>query len=50
MNSADIISVVKAMRRMRREEEIAKHGKPLRRGHVVRSKKTYTRKQKHKLR
>jgi len=49
MKRNDILSAVKAMRKARREEEIALHGKPLRIGHVAVSKKQYTRKQKHKM-
>lgn len=44
----DTIRIIKAMRRQRREEEIAAFGKPLKHTNVVRSKKLYTRKLKHK--
>lgn len=39
---------IKANRRASREEEIEKHGKPVKIGGVHKSKKVYTRKDKHK--
>lgn len=48
MNKKDVISVLKAVRRANREEEIRLHGKPLPRTVVQRNKKKYTRRTKHK--
>lgn len=48
MNKNDAISVLKAVRRANREEEIRLHGKPLPRIVIQRNKKKYTRKTKHK--
>lgn len=48
MNKNDAISVLKAVRRANREEEIRLHGKPLPRTVIQRNKKKYTRKTKHK--
>jgi len=44
----DIKSVIKAMRKQRREEELATYGKPISFVRVVKSKKLYSRKAKHK--
>ena len=44
----DIEKVIAAMRKARREEEIALYGRPLRMCTVVRNKKKYSRKIKHK--
>jgi len=45
------VQILKAMRRNRREEEIAMHGKLVSFRHTIaRSKKLYTRKSKHKSR
>lgn len=44
----DIGKVIAAMRKARREEEIALYGHPLRICTVVRNKKKYSRKLKHK--
>lgn len=41
-------AILKAMRKKSREEEIQTFGKPLNFNNVVKSKKTYTRKNKHK--
>lgn len=46
----DIKSIIKAMRRQRREEEIAQYGKPISFTRVVKSKKIYSRKAKHRNR
>lgn len=48
MDTKDIISALKAIRRKNREEEIRLHGHPLPRVIVQRNPKAYTRKQKHK--
>ena len=48
MNKKDILSVLKAVRRENREEEIRVHGHPLPRVQVQCNKKIYTRKTKHK--
>ena len=40
--------LIKANRKASREEEIEKHGKPINHNNVFKSKKTYTRKDKHK--
>lgn len=42
------IEALKAARRNSREEEIRLYGKPIRWSNIVRSKKSYTRKSKHK--
>ncbi len=39
---------LKAYKAARRQEEIELHGKPLKQGGVVKNKKRYTRKRKHK--
>ena len=44
MNNA----ILKAYKKKSREEEIEAHGKPIRHKSIVRSKKQYTRKEKHK--
>ena len=48
LTNKDIKSVIKAMRKQRREEELATYGKPISFVRVVKSKKVYTRKTKHK--
>lgn len=40
--------ILKRVRKENREEEIRLHGKPIRWCHIVKSKKQYTRKNKHK--
>lgn len=42
--------ILKAVKAKQREDEIREHAKPLSYNHVVRSKKQYTRKIKHKQR
>lgn len=44
----DILAALKAARKKSREDEIAAHGKPINYASVVRSRKAYTRKVKHK--
>lgn len=44
----DILAALKAARKKSREDEIAAHGKPINYSSVVKSKKAYTRKVKHK--
>lgn len=44
------IDILKAVKAKQREDEIREHTKPLSYSHVVRSKKQYTRKTKHKKR
>jgi len=41
-------AALKAYKKKSREEEIEAHGKPIRHNSIVRSKKQYTRKEKHK--
>ena len=41
-------AALKAYKKKSREEEIERHGKPIRHHSIVRSKKQYTRKEKHK--
>lgn len=48
MNKSDTILAIKRDRRSRRDEEIALHGHPISFVRVVRNKKKYTRKEKHK--
>lgn len=48
MNKKDVLSVLKAVRRENREQEIRLHGHPLPRVQIQRNKKRYTRKTKHK--
>lgn len=47
-NGNDILAALKAARKKSREYEIAEHGKPINYSSVVKSKKQYTRKVKHK--
>lgn len=42
------MAILKAMRRMRREEELKAYGHPVSYERVVKSKKLYSRKRKHK--
>lgn len=44
----DILAALKAARKKSREDEIHAHGKPINYSSVVRSRKAYTRKVKHK--
>ena len=44
----EILAILKAARKQSRDAEIAAHGKPISYAGVVRSKKLYTRKEKHK--
>ena len=44
----DILLALKAVRKKSREDEIAAYGKPINYSSVVKSKKQYTRKVKHK--
>lgn len=44
----ETINIIKAMRRARREEEIALFGKPILYNNIIKSKKIYSRKKKHK--
>ena len=44
----DMSNALKAYKKKSREEEIEAHGKPIRHKSIVRSKKQYTRKEKHK--
>ena len=42
-------AALKAYKKKSREEEIEAHGKPIHHNSIVRSKKKYTRKEKHKI-
>lgn len=44
----ETMAILKAARKKSRDEEIAAYGKPINHNSVVKSKKTYTRKVKHK--
>ena len=44
----EVLAILKAARKQSRDAEIAAHGKPISYVGVVRSKKLYTRKEKHK--
>lgn len=41
-------AALKAYKKKSREEEIEKHGKPINHNSIIKSKKNYTRKEKHK--
>lgn len=43
-NNNNIIKIVKAARKLSRQEEISQHGKPLRFSKIATSKKIYSRK------
>lgn len=44
----EVLAILKAARKQSRDAEIAAHGKPISYVSVVKSKKLYTRKEKHK--
>ena len=48
MNKKDALLALKALRRINREDEIRRYGKPLPRVVVQRNRKRYNRKHKHK--
>lgn len=49
MTTNDIIEAIKRNRKTNREEEIRLHGHPISFARIVKNKKAYTRKKKHKL-
>lgn len=43
-----VIDILNAVKAKQREDEILEHGKPISVSHIVKSKKVYSRKRKHK--